>query len=134
MLDTVPWDRSHPDPKGSTLRLLGRALEVFVKGEWGTPAGTYGVFLDFCSLCQKDANGERTPNEGALFGKALKSLDQLYSHPSTMVMKISALPRRYPKGFTFPTGIEPNKAAYYGRGWCATLPSIPDHGIASPLC
>lgn len=84
----------------------------------GQSSGTYGVFIDFCSLPQKDAHGERTPSELALFSKALGSLDQLYSHPKTWILKASRLPRGYPAGFSFPPGSSPNQAAYYDRGWC----------------
>lgn len=65
----------HPDPRGETLRLLAKVLQEYTKG-WGkTPAGRYGVFLDYCSLCQKGRNGEeRTPEEAALFQTALGSM------------------------------------------------------------
>jgi hypothetical protein len=81
-------------------------------------------FNSFCSLHQKDKNGYRNENEGALFGRALKSLDQLYSHPFTWIIKATSLPDHYPKGFVFPdrfpdgTKCTPNRAAYYERGWC----------------
>ena len=78
--------RSHPDPRASTLRLLARVLEKFVAHE----GGTYAVFLDFCSLHQKDGNGERTENEGQLFGRALGNLQDLYSHPNAFILKVRA--------------------------------------------
>ena len=93
--------RSHPDPKGATLRLLGRVLEKFV----ADGGGTYAVFLDFCSLHQKDAAGQRTASEQTLFDRALKGapcISELYSHPHTFILKASALPEGYPDGFAFP--------------------------------
>ena len=90
--------RSHPDPRASTLRLLARVLEKFVANDFLSPPGTYAVFLDFCSLHQKDGNGERTENEGKLFGRALGNLQDLYSHPHTYILKVrpAAAPRSGP--------------------------------------
>jgi hypothetical protein len=129
---SYPWlQPDHPDPKSSTLRLLARVLEAFLAYStapltphghldetYGGGAATWGVFLDFCSLHQKDANGERTPNESALFGRALASLSDLYSHPSTFILKVTKMPVGYPSGFEFPPGMTANTADYYGRGWC----------------
>lgn len=72
----------------------------------------------FCSLHQKDAQGQRTDVEGALFSTALSRLSDLYSHPRTFLLKVSKLPPGYPDGFTFPPGVFANTADYYGRGWC----------------
>lgn len=80
--------------------------------------GTIAVFLDFCSLHQKDAAGKRTEQEAALFGRALSSLSELYSHPHLFLLKLTRMPAGYPDGYTFPEGISPNKAEYRGRGWC----------------
>ena len=93
--------RSHPDPRASTLRLLARVLEKFIAydGDRYEPPGTYAVFLDFCSLHQKDGNGERTENEGKLFGRALGNLQDLYSHPNAFILKVrpaAAAPRPGP--------------------------------------
>ena len=35
----------HPDPQGTTLRLLARVLEVMVEEEYGSVKGSYGVFI-----------------------------------------------------------------------------------------
>ena len=118
---SYPWlQPDHPDPKSSNLRLLARVLEVFVAEptHYGGDACTWGVFLDFCSLHQKDASGERTPNEGLLFGRALSKLSDLYSHQSAFILKITRMPDSYPSGFIFPEGMTANTADYYGRGWC----------------
>ena len=71
---SYPWlQPDDPDPKGTTLRLLGRVLEKFVADDkYGTVAGTYAVFIDFCCLHQVDpATGKRTDSEQALFSRAL---------------------------------------------------------------
>ena len=116
---------NHPDPRGESLRLLARVLTEYMKG-WGQfKGGTYGVFLDYCSLFQKGKIGEeRTATEAALFQAALGSMDGWYSHPRTTVLKITKLPPGYPHGFDFPTGVEANTASYDGRGWCYTESSV----------
>lgn len=116
---------NHPDPRGESLRLLARVLTEYMKG-WGQfKGGTYGVFLDYCSLFQKGKVGEeRTATEAALFKAALGSMDGWYSHPRTTVLKITKLPPGYPHGFDFPTGVEANTASYDGRGWCYTESSV----------
>lgn len=109
-----PWlEPFHPDPKGSTLRLLAKALRLMCQ------RCDCAVFLDFVSLHQKGAQGEeRTPSEMALFSRALGSLSPWYSHPKTWVFKVTALPEGYPDGFDFPTTMTPNQADYHDRGWC----------------
>ena len=108
-----PWlEPFHPDPKGSTLRLLAKALRLMCQ------RCDCAVFLDFVSLHQKGAQGEeRTPSETALFSRALGSLSPWYSHPNTWVFKVTALPEGYPDGFDFPTTMTPNQADYHDRGW-----------------
>jgi hypothetical protein len=113
-----PWlQPDTPDPKGSTLALLARVLDTFLRFT-GNGSCTWSVFLDFCSLHQKDADGHRTDAECSLFSAALHRLSDLYSHPRTFLLKVSALPPGYPDGFTFPPGVVANTANYYGRGWC----------------
>jgi hypothetical protein len=73
----------------------------------------------FCSLYQKSSDGtERSAAEAHHFGRALQSLSRWYSHPKTIVLKITRLPAAYPEGFSFPEGVFANQADYYGRGWC----------------
>ena len=90
---------------------------------------------DFCCLCQKDADGQRTDAEQALFNMALKGnpcISELYSHPTTFIFKVTQLPCGYPNGFSFPerfadgTICTPNKAKYFDRGWCFCESSIAD--------
>lgn len=111
-----PWlQPDTPDPRGDNLRLLARVLAACVAEH----EFSFGVFLDFVSLCQKGPAGEeRTASEAALFGRALCGLSDWYSHPHTFVLKVTSLPRGYPEGYTFPAGITPNQAAYAERGWC----------------
>ena len=106
------------------MQLLARALRGYLELSHDDP-GVYAIFMDFLSLFQKGPDGqERTPSEGALFGKALGSLAEWYSHPNTTVLKLSRLPEGYPDGFTFPTDIVPNTADYHGRGWCFTESAV----------
>ena len=115
-----PWQQpDNPDPKGINLHLLARALESFVQGEGESKGCTYAVFLDFLSLFQKGSNGEeRTKAEAELFSRALSNMMMWYAHPKVLTLKLTALPQDYPTGFTFPSGMVPNTADYFGRG-CA---------------
>ena len=81
----------------------------------------------FCSLHQKGAAGEpRSPAEAELFGTALGNLSDWYSHPKSVVLKLTKMPDGYPDGFTFAAGTTPNTADYYGRGWY--VPVRPSQG------
>ena len=103
-----------PDPKGISLKALAQFLEVLV----AHGSTTYGIFLDFVSLHQKDQLGERTDAEAKLFGRALSSMMIWYAHPRLLTLKLTKLPQGYPHGFTFPPGNPPNVAKYIDRGWC----------------
>ena len=112
-----------PDPLGTNLRLLGDILELFVEYESSATGdrvcpGQYGVFIDFCSLHQKPAKGARTTVEEELFKRGLKHLDIIYSHASTIILRLTKMPDFYPEGFIFPMNSAPNIAAYMDRGWC----------------
>lgn len=115
-----PWlQPDHPDPHGTTLRLVARALKAFLLNFSLWEIGTAGVFFDFASLHQKGTRGEeRAPEEAALFGRALRDLSDWYSHPLTTVLKVTRLPGRYPEGYDFAPGSSPNVATYAERGWC----------------
>ena len=120
----------HPDPRGENLRLLAAALELLVRGledDTDEPGElrTYAVMIDFCSALQKGAAGEaRSAAEGALFVKALSQMGDWYSHPETIVVKLTRMPDRYPEGYEFPAGTVPNTADYGGRGWCFEEASV----------
>lgn len=71
---SLPWlQPDHPDPHGTTLRLLGAVLKLYLREVSKHFSGaTYGVFLDYMSLPQKDLNGEcRTPAEASLFERGV---------------------------------------------------------------
>jgi hypothetical protein len=61
------------------------------------PSGEFGVFYDFCSLHQKDANGQRTAPEQAAFGTALKTMGMWYAHRLTTTVILSELPPGWPR-------------------------------------
>ena len=77
---TSPQNR-HPDPHGTTLRLLARALEPLLAYR----GGTYGVFIDYCSMPQVP----RDDKQEQLFRLALPGMSTLYSHPNTCVTALS---------------------------------------------
>jgi hypothetical protein len=91
---SYPWlQPDHPDPHAVSLRQIARILKKYLQSyaakvpgyDEKVRGGTMAVFLDFCSLHQKDAEGKRTEQEAALFGRALSSLSELYvestAHP-----------------------------------------------------
>ena len=92
---SYPWlQPDHPDPHGETLQLLARVLRAYLVNTHDN--GTCGVFLDFCSLHQKGAAGEaRSASEAELFGMALNNLSNWYSHPNTIVLKLTKMPEGY---------------------------------------
>ena len=47
-----------------------------------------------------------------------------YAHPKLLTLKLTELPPGYPNGFTFPEGMTPNTADYFGRGWCFCESSV----------
>jgi len=130
---SYPWlQPDHPDPRGDTLTLLAYALASLLNhfpymNDFNVKLQDIellGVFIDFMSLHQKGAGIGRTGSEQRLFDLALESLAELYSHPGTMIFKVSRLPEGYPDGFTFPQDCTPNKADYYQRGWCHCESSV----------
>ena len=77
------WERSdHPDPEGATLRKLCNGLKSARMKNFPEEAG---VFVDWCSLCQRDRQGRRTKAEESAFRGALGSMHLFYAHPLTTV-------------------------------------------------
>ena len=114
-----------PDPKGLTLKLLAEFLQVLLSKEVkGGGKATYGIFIDFNSLHQKSASGERSAAEAELFGRALSNMMIWYSHRKLLTLKLTKLPPGYPQGFDFPPGMTPNVAEYFDRGWCFCESSV----------
>jgi len=70
-------DADHPDKDGLQLRAISHVLELFdqeAKKKYGAGCKV-GVFLDYVSMPQRSrgsAEDDRTPEEKATFGKALK--------------------------------------------------------------
>jgi len=85
------WETpSHPDPEGRTLLSIARAIRRAQQQHIGRhherlPA-ELGIFLDWCSLHQKDANGERTPSEAACFADALGSMQLWFASSEDMAL------------------------------------------------
>ena len=70
-------DADHPDKDGLQLRAISHVLKIFdkqAKRRYGAGCKV-GVFLDYVSMPQRSrgsAEDDRTPEEKATFGKALK--------------------------------------------------------------
>jgi hypothetical protein len=97
---------SHPDPFGDNLLVLAEAITK-ARGVDRFPKGEFAVFLDWCSLHQRDSSGERTPAERAAFSQALGRMNLWYAHMRTLVYLLTATPTEWPAG-TLPYG---------ARGW-----------------
>ena len=91
----------HPDPRGDTLLMIAdallRAQEQHVHRSDGSHYALLprevAVFYDWCSLCQKDEAGNRTPTEQASFTAALSCMQIWYAHQSTTVFLMTKLPK-----------------------------------------
>lgn len=111
----------HPDPRGDTLRLVGKALHAYC----GTRE--YGVFWDFCSLFQHD----RTEEEQKLFKKSLQYLAHFYAHENTIVFRVTQFPPDYPDAYGIP---QDSVTMYSIRGWPfaeSIFSSFSSHEIAA---
>ena len=91
----------HPDPLGHTVVALADAIKreqsvAVSTGRTDAPSyklmpPTMAIFLDWCSLCQKDvASGERTPEEKEAFHVALSSMQAWYAHAKTTTFLMTA--------------------------------------------
>ena len=79
----------NPDPTGTYLANVRQALR--------SPLASHvkGIFWDYCSLHQKDENGERTPSERAAFAHALTVMGDVYASPlGTTVLRHASVPER----------------------------------------
>jgi len=105
------FTREHPDPDGDTLLALADALKqlaakkgtgAFLQNPYALWPEEYGVFLDWCSAHQKDADGNRSDAEQKSLKRALDNLDLFYAHawPTTVMLTNLAVER-----------------AYHDRGW-----------------
>ena len=134
---------NHPDPHGYNLRLVARALESRLEYlvYYGYRDPRLAVFYDFSSIhqncrdrdgapqattCQPTADGGlvglvdgavgRFAEETVLFKQALGSLGAFYSHPKTLVFKLTAFPPDYSDERRYKHS--GNVAPYLDRGWC----------------
>jgi len=140
---SYPWAfKHHPDPHGFHLRALKKYLISHMRNAfgilWGGPAEGHGkkrgignvsnaeidigVFWDFASLPQPDAQGNRTPQEQETFSAGLKSINLLYgSECGTTVLQLKELNAIDVK---LPTDWIPNQTTYDKRGWCKVEEAI----------
>jgi hypothetical protein len=118
---------SHPDPLGVTLR----ALQAYVRAEDARRG--CACFVDYCSLMQKDARGERTAEEREAFSRGLGVMASLYaSITGTAVLVQRTVPPR-PAAAEGGGGAADeaamavwNSRPYGERGWCSF-----EYGVAS---
>ena len=74
----------HPDPDGATFDLVRAALQAPLPGTGGeavTIGGGRGLFWDFCCLCMKDHNGNRSEEESQSFGQAFREMGRVFASP-----------------------------------------------------
>ena len=101
---------AHPDPHGYTLAAVRRHLR-----ESGA-AESKGLFIDYMSLPQKDANGERSADDVEKFNGGLGVMGYCYaSIAATAVVQCKRLPVH--EGGVASTSSAYNLTPYDRRGW-----------------
>jgi len=106
------WESAeHPDPRCEQLVALVDAFETTPSGSKPLPS-EFGVFFDWMSLCQKDAEGHRSQEEQLAFDEALKRMQLWYAHALTTVYLLTA---PTPTAASLP--VEGRAPAYSERGW-----------------
>ena len=117
-----PWlHPNHPDPYSENLERIAAVLRHFVD-----LCPVWGVFLDFCSLHQHPDPTKshfRSDRENELFKAGLGGLGPIYSHPHTIVLRLTSFPPGYPASYKKDgqVPLDPGAAAtYYNRGWTFT--------------
>ena len=102
---SYPWlTKDHPDPRGANLSRVARALKALLTNN-DRRITRLGVFWDFGSLHQHPdpANGVmRTEEQNALFKQGLGCLGSLYSHPHTIVLRLTSFPEGHTRRRTRP--------------------------------
>ena len=97
---------THPDPNGHQLTVVANALQLEAPKYASYGFEDMGVFWDWLSIYQKDAQGNRTVAETEGFGFALKqTMDLWYSHQGTTVYMLTELPP------------DCHRAGYFQSGW-----------------
>ena len=91
----------HPDPNGFHMVAVRKALTSLVRTR-----AIRALFMDFLSCPQKDAQGQRTATEAAVFDLAKETMSHFYASPRTLVLQH----KRLPPGFT--------GYSYDQSGWC----------------
>ena len=95
-------DAEHPDKDGLQLRAISHVLKIFdkeAKSKYGAGCKV-GVFFDYVSMPQRSrgsAEDDRTPEELAIFGRALKvPHTPLAAIPTALPHRPPPTPRRLP--------------------------------------
>ena len=84
--------------------MLAEAIEAAEAERFPSEAA---IFIDYASLCQKDASGQRTPEEAAAFSASLSTMQLWYVH----ALLTAFLTR------TLPDGTPEHVPGYADRGW-----------------
>ena len=111
----------HPDPKGTTLRLLlAKSCYERLERSIGKCTPRWGIFWDYASLYQHpnpSAGLLRTPEENEMFQQGLNALATFFSHDWTRCYKVTEFPPDYldQDAYNLPPGS--NCAPYDDRGW-----------------
>lgn len=98
--------KPHPDPHGFHMKTLQHCLRRLARRN---DRGEIGVFMDFLSLPQCDALGNRTPEEKEIFTLGLLIINVLYGAQQTLVLQLRKMP---------PPTEGLNLIPYEERGWC----------------
>lgn len=111
----------HPDPFGDNLWVLADAL-IKARQVERFPQGDFAVFLDWCSLHQRDASGWRSVPEKAAFSQALSKMNLWYAHQKTLVFLLTGTPKAWPA----------DTVSYHSRGWPSfeRMISVREHTLA----
>jgi hypothetical protein len=96
----------HPDPEGDNLLALVDAFEQ-QEAQQRFPSEGFAVFIDWCSLPQRNAAGERTAAELEAFARAISKMQLWYAHEQTLVYMLTATPPSWGDDAT----------PYHDRGW-----------------
>lgn len=78
---------AHPDPEGEQLQAIAMLVEAFGATVGG--CSNVAVFLDWCSLYQKESGGERQGHHQEAFERALRHASMWFAHRGTYSLMLT---------------------------------------------
>merc|ERR1719174_3677068 len=79
----------HPDPKSEQFSMVAKVVDILLaSGDYND----YGMFIDWCSLCQ---GPDRSEAEDASFRESLRHINLWYAHNMTMKWLLTAVPEAW---------------------------------------